>query len=163
MTRRIVVLVVLAVVIGAVVYFGLTSYDAKRAGANGEVYSNGSSLASSKTTDSKATHPNAPAEESPAKSDSSQPVVYPPAATQSGEVPATADNSRAAGVPSGSDTFGPTPPDGLAFAGKGRYMLYRQGDITWRLDTDTGRSCALFATDEEWKKAKVYRAGCGTR
>ena len=39
--------------------------------------------------------------------------------------------------------------------------LYRQGDITWRLDTTTGRTCIVFATDEEWKKPRVFKAGCG--
>jgi hypothetical protein len=160
MTRRIVVLVVLAVLVVVVVYFGLTSYDAKRAGASGEVYSNGSSFASSRTADSKAIHPNAPAVEPPAKREDSQPAANPAAAIQSAQVP-EADNSSSAGVPSGGDTFNPNPPNGLAFAGKGRYMLYRQGNLTWRWDTDTGRSCVIFATDEEWKKAKVYRAGCG--
>jgi hypothetical protein len=29
------------------------------------------------------------------------------------------------------------------------------------VNTDTGQACILFATDDEWKKAKVYRSGCG--
>jgi len=49
----------------------------------------------------------------------------------------------------------------MVFSGTGRYQLYRQGNLTWRLNSDTGQSCILFATDEEWKKPKVYRAGCG--
>jgi hypothetical protein len=64
-------------------------------------------------------------------------------------------------VPTGGDTIAPNPPNGEVFAGKGKYQLYRQGNITWRLDTDTGKTCIIFATDEEWKKPKVLRAGCG--
>jgi hypothetical protein len=60
-----------------------------------------------------------------------------------------------------ADTISPNPPNGMVFAGSGKYQLYRQGNITWRLDTDTGRSCIIFATDEEWRKPRVYRAGCG--
>jgi hypothetical protein len=63
----------------------------------------------------------------------------------------------------GTDTIGPNPPDGMKFAGSGRYQLYRQGDITWRLDTETGRTCIIFATDDEWKKPRVYRNGCGSK
>ena len=48
----------------------------------------------------------------------------------------------------------------MVFAGTGKYQLYRQGNITWRLNTETGESCIAFATDEEWKKDKVLRAGC---
>jgi hypothetical protein len=49
----------------------------------------------------------------------------------------------------------------MTFSGSGRYQLYRQGNITWRLDTETGKSCVIFATDEEWRKPRVYHAGCG--
>jgi hypothetical protein len=59
-----------------------------------------------------------------------------------------------------SDTISRNPPNGMAFAGSGKYQLYRQGDITWRLDTDTGWACVLFATDTQWSKARVYQSGC---
>ena len=49
----------------------------------------------------------------------------------------------------------------MLFAGTGKYQLYRQGDITWRLDTDTGWACILFATDAQWAKPRVYQHGCG--
>jgi hypothetical protein len=51
----------------------------------------------------------------------------------------------------------------MAFSGTGKYQIYRQGNITWRLDTSNGRTCVLFATEEEWKKPQVLRAGCGER
>jgi hypothetical protein len=65
-------------------------------------------------------------------------------------------------VPAG-DTISPNPPNGMVFSGRGKYQLFRQGNITWRLNTDTGQTCIIFATDEEWKKPRVYRAGCGSR
>ena len=68
----------------------------------------------------------------------------------------------ASGAPA-NDTLGPNAPNGMRFSGTGKYLLYRQGDITYRLDTDTGFSCVLFATDEQWKKPRVYRDGCGKR
>ena len=51
----------------------------------------------------------------------------------------------------------------MRFSGSGKYLLYRQGDITYRLDTDTGFDCIIYATDEQWKKPRVYRDGCGKR
>ena len=65
----------------------------------------------------------------------------------------------AAGAPA-TDTISPNPPNGMVFSGTGHFQLYRQGNLTWRLDTDTGQSCVLFATDEEWRKPKVFHAGC---
>jgi hypothetical protein len=60
----------------------------------------------------------------------------------------------------GSDTLAPTPPNGLAYAGTGKYELYRQGDLTFRMDTNTGASCVLYATLEEWRRPVVYSHGC---
>ena len=51
-------------------------------------------------------------------------------------------------------------PDLSHFAGSGQYQWYRQGDLTWRIDTGTGATCIDFATMEEWKKPIVYRNGC---
>ena len=63
-------------------------------------------------------------------------------------------------VPPAADSVAPNPPNGMTFGGSGHYQLYRQGDLTWRLNTDTGDTCVIFATDEEWHKPKVYKAGC---
>ena len=60
-----------------------------------------------------------------------------------------------------NDTIARNPPNGLIFAGAGKYQLYRQGDITWRLDTDTGRACIIFATDTLWSRLRVWDQGCG--
>jgi len=64
-------------------------------------------------------------------------------------------------TPPAADSISRDPPNGMVFAGTGRYQLYRQGDITWRLNTDTGQACILFATDREWSKPRVFEHGCG--
>ncbi len=69
---------------------------------------------------------------------------------------------RAATIPA-TDSIPPNPPDNMKFAGTGRYQLYRQGNLTWRLDTDSGRTCIIFATDEEWHKPRVSTQGCGNQ
>ncbi len=48
-------------------------------------------------------------------------------------------------------------------AGTGKFELYRQGDLTWRLNTETGSTCILFATEKEWKKPLVYDNACINR
>jgi cytoskeletal protein RodZ len=73
--------------------------------------------------------------------------------------PATASP---ASIPA-TDSVPPNPPNGARFTGTGRYQLYRQGDLTWRLDTDSGRTCIIFATDDEWRKPRVYSHGCGNQ
>jgi len=75
--------------------------------------------------------------------------------TQQG-IPAPAE------APPDSDSIPRNPPNGLAFAGSGKFQLYRQGDITWRLDTQSGSACILFATDAQWHRTRVFQAGCGT-
>jgi hypothetical protein len=60
-----------------------------------------------------------------------------------------------------SDTISRNPPNGQIFAASGRFELYRQGDITWRVDTQTGHACILFATDAQWSQARVFDHGCG--
>jgi hypothetical protein len=49
----------------------------------------------------------------------------------------------------------------MVFAGSGKYQLYRQGDITWRVNTQSGDACILFATDAQWRNPQVYSHGCG--
>ena len=62
---------------------------------------------------------------------------------------------------SGTDSIQPNPPNGVAFAGTGKFQVYRQGNLTWRVDTESGANCILFATMEEWKKPVVYNHACG--
>lgn len=103
-----------------------------------------------------------PAAQSPANDEiataaTSQPAA-PASAAQSSAEPARAP---ARTLPN-SDSIPRNPPNGLAFAGSGKFQLYRQGDITWRLNTQTGDACILFATDTQWRLHRVYQAGCGT-
>ena len=60
-----------------------------------------------------------------------------------------------------SDRLPPNLPDQATFSGTGRFQVYRQGNLTWRVDTDSGRTCVLFATDDEWRNPRVYTRACG--
>jgi hypothetical protein len=80
---------------------------------------------------------------------------------QPGGTQETAPTDPGVQVPPATDSIRRDPPNGMIFAGRGKYQLYRQGDITWRLDTDSGQACILFATDAEWRKPKVFSHGCG--
>jgi len=85
-----------------------------------------------------------------------QPPVVVPTAGQPGAMPA--------GIPAGlpaTDSVAPNPMNGMRFAGSGSYQWYRQGNLTWRVDTTTGRSCIIYATMEEWRKQIVMSHGCG--
>lgn len=97
-----------------------------------------------------------------------QPPTIPPDATESASASAPANPSPThanppapSPVPS-TDTIPRNPPNGMIFAGTGKYQLYRQGDITWRLNTDTGWACILFATDAQWSRSRVFDQGCAT-
>lgn len=161
MGRRIMVLV-LALVVGLFAYLGYNSYDAKRAGLSGDVFSNDTSGGKAKI--GSASQPAASAG-GPAVVSSPPAVETPPAAqTSPPTAEAAPDEARTTrdGIPE-DDSIGPNPPDGKVFSGAGKYQLYRQGNLTWRMNTETGKSCILFATDKEWKKPKVYQAGCGSR
>jgi hypothetical protein len=63
-------------------------------------------------------------------------------------------------LPSG-DSQTPNAPDGQRFGGSGKYQWYRQGNLTWRVDTANGASCIAFATLDEWRKQIVSSHGCG--
>jgi len=76
---------------------------------------------------------------------------------------APAQNSTPTMSVPATDSIPPNPPDNMKFSGTGRYQLYRQGNLTWRLDTDSGRTCIIFATDEEWHKPRVSSQGCGNQ
>lgn len=66
-----------------------------------------------------------------------------------------------AAAPPVTDTISPNPPNGEVFTGTGKYQWYRQGNLTWRVNSTTGVSCVAFATMEEWQKPIVYSHGCG--
>jgi len=60
-----------------------------------------------------------------------------------------------------SDSVPPNPTNGARFSGSGTYQWYRQGNLTWRVDTVSGHSCIDYATMEEWHKPIVSSHGCG--
>jgi hypothetical protein len=163
MARR-VLWIAAILIVGVMLYLGYTSYDAGRAASNGTVYSNDPSTGKHKSDDVST------ADSRDARA-TGQTIVYPtPSQTPTTVVPSdqtTQPGTAGAGTPASgapaNDTLAPNAPNGVRFSGTGKYLLYRQGDITYRLDTDTGFSCVLFATDEQWKKPRVYRDGCGNK
>jgi hypothetical protein len=65
-----------------------------------------------------------------------------------------------AGLPV-TDSQSPNAPNDLHFVGSGKFQWYRQGNLTWRVNTESGSTCIAFATMEEWNKPIVYSHGCG--
>jgi hypothetical protein len=132
MLKRVLTVVIVCLAI-YMIYWGYQHYRAQRETANGEIYGED-------------TVPQ------PSRSD----------------IPGTVNGSRVdtsvrpggnLAVPTG-DSIPPNPANGKIFAGTGKFQIYRQGNLTWRVNTETGQSCILFATEEEWRKAIVYSHGC---
>jgi hypothetical protein len=61
-----------------------------------------------------------------------------------------------------SETITRNSSHGIVAAGSGKFELYRQGDLTFRLNTETGDACVLFATEAQWGKSIVYDHGCNS-
>ena len=108
---------------------------------------------------------------SPSVSTTSAPAPKPSAAAVATPVPAPpvpATIKPAAPAPSrqtnlkvpSPDSIPRDAPNGALYAAAGKYQLYRQGDLTWRLNTDTGWACVIFATDTQWSRPRVWREGC---
>jgi hypothetical protein len=172
MGRRVLVIAAVLLVLGFA-YYGYTNYDAGRAGSSGEVYSNDPPTGRGKTNaappssgaaDIRSTNPETivyPTEQSTNPSASTAQSDGTSAPTgQTTRPTVSGPRSTVTGVPA-TDSISPNPPNGMVFSGTGKYQLYRQGNITWRLDTSNGHTCIIFATEEEWKKPQVLRAGCG--
>lgn len=70
-------------------------------------------------------------------------------------------SSRNMDAPPAADSASPNPQNNAHFRGAGSFEWYRQGNITWRVDTTTGHSCIVYATMEEWRKQIVLNHGCG--
>jgi|GEM_PF-2040860 len=58
------------------------------------------------------------------------------------------------------DSRPPQPPDGKAYAGTGHLELYRQGNITYQYNTETGDTCVMYASLREWQNPLVVRHSC---
>jgi len=83
-----------------------------------------------------------------------------PAAVQATGAYTVGSGATPANLPT-SDSVPPNPANGARFTGTGTYQWYRQGNLTWRVDTASGRSCIDYATMEEWRKPIVSSHGCG--
>ena len=171
--RVLIVVVVIAVFIGG---WELYSRNAARNGlGSGDVYSTDSSKSSDSGNADLDGRPAGAGAPTPSRSDapgtvngdpvtgsgttSNQPPPSMKAPIASSNPPATVASSPVS-LPV-SDTIAPNPPNGLAFGGTGKFQWYRQGNLTWRVNTASGTTCIAFATMEEWQKPLVYRHGCG--
>jgi type IV secretory pathway VirB10-like protein len=167
--------IVIGVVTVAVLIVGwqLWSHNAaKNAQENGDVTSNDSRPTVQTDLDG---HPVAPVGPTPSRSDApgtinGEPVAgstLPPPdahsriATMDRSIDRTIDRTFDKTAVPVSDTVAPNPPNGLAFGGTGKFQWYRQGSLTWRVNTESGSACIAFATLEEWRKPIVYTHGCG--
>ena len=88
-----------------------------------------------------------------------QPTQPQEVASNAGEQPRGPESVTT--LPAGQ-TISRNPPNGIVTAGSGKFELYRQGDLTFRLNTDTGDACVLLATQAEWSKNIVYSHGCNS-
>jgi hypothetical protein len=151
MAKRI-IWIIAAVIVGVVFYAGYRTFDAGRALSSGDVRRENSNSTES-TTPATITTP------TPAPS----PTIVYPAPNEpggSGGVNQTEPVGTSGQTPPPGDTLNPNPPEGERFGGSGIYQLYRQGNITYRLNTETGVSCIIFATKEEWAKPLVQKHAC---
>lgn len=83
----------------------------------------------------------------------------PAAASIQTAAPGDAASAPNTAIPA-TDSIAPNPPNGVAFGRNGHFQVYRQGDITWRLNTVTGTTCVLFATDAQWRQPRIRHAAC---
>ena len=169
MLKRIVIVAVVVVCcIGGWMLYNRN--QAQNALGNGDVHVTDSSSKSSDTAntdlDGNAAHPTPSRSDAPGTvngepvngTTSNQPPESMKAPIASANPPATVAAPTALPV---SDTVAPNPPNGLAFGGTGKFQWYRQGNLTWRVNTTSGSTCIAFATMEEWQKPIVYSHGCG--
>ena len=172
MAKRVVIIVVV-LVLAIFAYYRYNRYDSRRAGVSGEVFSNDPQPGKA-TMNTTSRSPTGSSDKKAADTDG-EAIVYPSSVTaQPSSTAVAAPTSASSGLqvtqtgepahesnPAG-DTISANPPNGMMFGGRGKYQVYRQGNSTWRMNTETGQTCVLFATDEEWKKPRVYHSGCGS-
>lgn len=60
-----------------------------------------------------------------------------------------------------ANALSPHPPAGFVTPANQKFALYRQGDLTYRLNTQSGQACILLASESLWQKPLVYQHGCG--
>jgi hypothetical protein len=99
--------------------------------------------------------------ETPQTETASQPAQPQEVASNSGEQTGAQPNTSAA-LPA-AETLNRNSPNGMIATGAAKFELYRQNDLTFRLNTETGDACVLFATEALWRKSLVYDLGCNNR
>ncbi len=154
---------VLALVAGVFAYILYNTFDSGRSSHAGL----GGAVAASVVTPSDNRVQSTPEETPPPPATAGAATSERLAAEPAGESGPAASRSRS---PSGEDLSGAAgdslhanPPNGTAFGGKGPFQLYRQGELTWRLNTETGATCVIFATEAQWRRPEIYRSGCRGR
>jgi hypothetical protein len=157
MKRRIGQIVIVLLLIG-LVYYAYVRWQRMKQEANGEVQllQDGTEIPTRTDTDTTHTTTTTSTDTKPATTSSTVTTQT----TAPAPAPAPVVVTTQHGMPT-TDSIPANPPNGMVFAGTGRYQLYRQGSLTWRLDTETGHTCIIFATDEEWRKERIYSHGCG--
>jgi cytoskeletal protein RodZ len=155
------VTLVVAVVITSFVVAYFYYHSANRTVTSGEIHHNNPPSDSDAAQASSSTQPDAAAPNGSPTSlqPAGQPQysTQPTAQTVSQPMQTTAQSEFS--VPPG-DSQDRNAAEGMRFSASGRYEVYRQGDLTYRVNTLTGRACVLFATDAEWRKPRVFRNGC---
>lgn len=129
-----------AILVAYLLYLGYQRYMLSRQSESGAIHSDDPVVRST-----------------PDSSSDDAPAVKPRAAVP--VTPAPAPVTSTLTTPA-TDSIAPNPTNGTTYAGTGKFQVYRQGNLTWRVDTDSGASCILFATMEEWRKPIVYSHGC---
>ncbi len=155
--KKVLVIVCLVLAAGAWYQFWYKPHSVERSMSNGETTSPDGSAPSSSSFLSgfEGTIPTPPDPSKP------QQAQVPANSSPSAAATPTTPPPTAHVIPA-TDTISPNPPNGMVFAGTGRFQVYRQGNLTWRVNTDSGQACILFATDSEWRKPRVYEHGCSS-
>ena len=165
MVNRILGMLLLILVVLAI-YLGYKHRQEARQLANGEIRCVGCMSPQEKAHFEKLNALEASDSQAKAKADIAPATDFPaaPLATtqtslpDAGPLPIAASGSS--NGPPASDSLSPNPPNGVVLSGKGSYQWYRQGNLTWRLNTKTGASCVAFATLDEWQNPIVAQHGC---
>lgn len=157
MAKRVIALVAVVVMVVVVATYAYSHYRQRRSEA-GEVLDESGTAVGSGSSGSGRTAARQDTAEDGNGDGAAAPkrTVYPPAAPPKG----TPVQNAIPAAPA-TDTIAANPPNGMVFAGTGKFQVYRQGDLTWRVNTASGQTCILFATEEQWRKPVVYRNGCG--
>jgi hypothetical protein len=165
MVKRILAMLLLILVVLAI-YLGYKHRQEARQLADGEIRCVGCMSPEEKARFEKRNALEASDSQAKAKVNIAPATDFPAAPSATIQTPPPEAGSRpieASGSSNGlpaSDSLSPDPPNGVIFSGKGSYQWYRQGNLTWRLNTKTGASCVAFATLDEWQNPIVAHHGC---